>query len=328
MRRRDFIAGLGSTAAWPVVARAQQGDRVRRIAVMMLYAESDPEAVRRMKVFEQALEMLGWTGGRKLQIDYRWNVTTLGKGRDAVTELLKLSPEVIVCASTGQALVAAQAATRTIPIVFLGITEPIGQGFVQSLAHPGGNITGFAYLEPTLGAKWLELLKEIAPGIARVAVMFNPDGTGLFYLRYVEAAAQKFAVEVMMVPVHDPAEIASGIETFSRQQNGALIFPPDAFMSSYYKLAVELAARYRLPAIYQQRAFIDAGGLASYSVNTVEQYGPAASYVDRILRGEKPADLPVQQPTRFELIINLKTARALGLTIPETLLATADEVIQ
>jgi putative ABC transport system substrate-binding protein len=328
MNRRTLIAGLGSAAAWPVMARAQQGERMRRIAVIMLYAESDPEAVRRMKVFEQTLETLGWAGGRKLQIDYRWNVNTLGKGRNAVTELLKLSPEVIVCASTGQALAAAQAATRTIPIVFLGIAEPIRQGFIQSLAHPGGNITGFTYLEPTLGSKWLELLKEIAPGVARVAVMFNPEGTGVFYLHYVEAAAQKFAVEVMMIPVHDPAEIASEIETFSRQPNGALIFPPDAFMGSHYKLAVELTARYRLPAIYQSRAFTEAGGLASYSVNTVEQYGPAASYVDRILRGEKPADLPVQQPTRFEFIINLKTAKALGLTIPETLLATADEVIQ
>jgi putative tryptophan/tyrosine transport system substrate-binding protein len=249
------------------------------------------------------------------------------QGQNAVTELLKLSPEVIV-AGIGPALVAAKVATRTIPIVFLSISEPVRRGFVQSLAHPGGNITGFANMEATLGSKWLELLKEIAPGVARVAVMFNPEDSTGFFFRSVEAAAQKFAVEVIMVPVHDPAEIASGIETFSRQPNGGLINPPDGFSTSYYKLFIELTARYRLPAIYTSRVFADAGGLVSYSVNLVEQYRQAASYVDRILRGEKPADLPVQLPIKYELVINLKTAKALGLTVPQTLLVAADAVIE
>jgi putative tryptophan/tyrosine transport system substrate-binding protein len=242
MRRRQFIAGLGSAAAWPMVAQAQQPDRVRRIAVMMPYAERDPQGLRRIKAFEEALETLGWIGGRKLQIDYHWNVNTVGSGQNAVTELLKLSPEVIV-AGTGMAAVAAQASTRTTPIVFLGTSEPVRRGIIQSLAHPGANITGFTNLEPTLGSKWLELLKAIVPGAARVAVMFNPESSGAFFFRSVEVAAQKFAVEVMMVSVHDPAEIASGIETFSRLPNVGLIIPPDAFSESYYKLFVDLTAR-------------------------------------------------------------------------------------
>jgi putative ABC transport system substrate-binding protein len=328
MRRREFIAGLAGSAAWQFAARAQQPGQIRRIAFMSNYAEGDPEITRRVKMFEQTLEMLGWTGPRKLQIDRRWNIITLDKAHTAVSELLNLSPDLIF-AGIGQALIAAKAATRTIPIVFVAVSEPVTRGFVQSLAHPGGNITGFTNLEPSVGSKWLQLLKEIAPGVGRVAVVFNPESSAAApFFRSVEASGGKFGVEVFMLSVRDPAEITAAIETFSRQPGGGLINLPDGFSPAHRKLFVELTARYGLPAIYPTRVFADAGGLISYAVDFVEQYRQAAIYVDRILRAEKPAELPVQQPTKFELVINNKTAKALGLTIPETLLATADEVIE
>jgi putative ABC transport system substrate-binding protein len=328
MQRREFIAGIGSGAAWPLIANAQGPGPVRRIAAMINYPNGDPIALRRIRAFEQELERRGWTGTRKLQIEYRWDVIILASARTAVAELLALSPEVIF-AGIGQALIAAKAATRTTPVVFVAVSEPVGRGFVESLAHPGGNITGFTNMEPSVGSKWLQLLKEIAPGVTRVAVVFNPESlAGNGFLGALEAAAERFGTKVFISPIHDPAELLAVIETFSRQPGGGLIQVPDGFSQAHRSLFAEATARHRLPAIYASRVFADAGGLISYSVDYVEEYRQAAAYVDRILRGEKPTDLPVQQPTKFELIINLKTANALGLTIPETLLATADEVIE
>jgi putative ABC transport system substrate-binding protein len=328
VKRRRFITLLSGAATWPLVARAQRGDQIPRIAVLTNLAEGDPELLRRVKVFEQALEALGWTGARKLQIDYFWNTGTLGRAEEAVAELMKHPPQVIF-AAIGPALIAAKAATATIPIVFAVVSEPVSRGFVQSLSHPGGNITGFANMEPTLGSKWLALLKEIAPGVARVAVVFNPEtGAAKLFFRSIEEVAQNFAVEVVMAAVHGPMEIASAIETFARQPNGGLINLPDGFSTTYYKLFIELAARYRLPAVYSSPIFAPAGGLASYAPSVIEQYRQAAGYIDRILRGEKPADLPVQQATKFELVINLKTAKALGLQVSPDMLSIADEVIE
>jgi putative tryptophan/tyrosine transport system substrate-binding protein len=328
MRRREFIGALGTTVIWPTVSIAQQFGPARRIAFMTSLPETDREGLRRLKVFEQTLEALGWIGPRRLQIDKRWDVTTVAKGQAAVTELLNLSPEVIL-AGVGQTLMAAKAATQTIPIVFVGVSEPVSQGFVESLAHPGGNITGFTNLEPQVGSKWLQLLKEIAPGVTRVAVVFNPEtGAASLFARSVEASASTFGVEVLLFTVRDPAGIAPAIESVSRQPGGGLIIPPDGFLTAYRNLLVQLTSRYRLPAVYPSRVYTDAGGLASYGTDTAELFRQAARYVDRILRGEKPADLPVVQPTKFEFVINLNVARALGLVVPPTLLVAADEVIE
>jgi putative tryptophan/tyrosine transport system substrate-binding protein len=328
MKRRKFIAGLGGAAAWPLFANAQEPSQVRRIAAMINYPDGDPIALKRISAFEHELERRGWTGTRKLQIEYRWNVITLATARTAVAELLALSPEVIF-AGIGQALIAAKAATRTTPIVFVAISEPVSRGFVDSLAHPGGNITGFTNMEPSVGSKWLQLLKEIAPGVTRVAIVFNPESlAGNGFLGALETAAERFGVKTFILPIHNPSELLEVIEAFSRQPDGGLIQVPDGFSQAHRSLFAEATARHRLPAVYASGVFADAGGLMSYSVDYVEEYRQAAAYVDRILRGEQPADLPVQQPTKFELVINLKTAKALGLTIPETLLATADEVIQ
>ena len=277
---------------------------------------------------QQGLEQLGWTIGRNVRIDYRWGADDVEKIEVAAAELLTLAPDVIL-ANSSWAVATLQQASRTVPIVFTTIYEPVAQGFVQSLAHPGGNITGFTMPEATVGAKWLELLKEIAPQVTRVAFMFDPDNPGpMQSSRSVEAAASNFAVEVVMAPVHGPAEIEAAVTMLGREPGGGLIVPPNSFLLNYRKLIVELAARYRLPAIYGLSFITAEGGLASYGVKTSEQFRQAAGYVDRILRGEKAGDLPVQQPTRYELVINLKTAKALGLNVPPTLLARADEVIE
>jgi putative tryptophan/tyrosine transport system substrate-binding protein len=331
MRRREFIAFLGGTAAataWPLAARAQQPARIRRVGVLMLYAENDQEGQVRAKAFQQGLEQLRWNAGRNLQIHYRWGTGDVEWARAAAADLLRLAPDVIL-ANGGTALRAAQLVAGSVPIVFVGISEPVAQGFVASLARPGGNITGFSNLEPTMGPKWLELLKEIAPRITRVAVMFNPDSSGGALLaRSAASAAEKFAVEVVPAPVRGPAEIEAAMTMLGHEPGGGLILPPDSFMAVHRKLIVELAARYRVPAIYFLRSFNAEGGLISYGVNITDLFRQAAAYVDRILRGEKPADLPVQQPTKFELVINLQTAKALGLDVPPTLLAIADEVIE
>jgi len=330
MRRREFIAFFGSAAAaWPLAARAQPPpERMRRIAVLMPYAEGAPEGEVRVMALQQGLEQLGWTIGRNIRIDYRWGADDVDKIQAATAELLTLAPDVIL-ASSSRAVATLQQASRTVPIVFTTIYEPVAQGFVQSLAHPGGNTTGFTMPEATVGAKWLELLKEIAPHVTRVAFMFDPDNPGPMQSSHsVEAAAPSFAVEVVMAPVHGPAEIEAAVTMLGREPGGGLIVPPNSFLLNYYKLIIELAARYRLPTIYGLSFITAQGGLASYGIKTSEQFRQAAGYVDRILRGEKAGDLPVQQPTKYELVINLRTAKALGLDVPPTLIARADEVIE
>jgi putative tryptophan/tyrosine transport system substrate-binding protein len=324
MRRRELIVGLGIAAAWPLAARAQQGQRMRRIGALMPYAENDPDSQIRMMALLQGLDRLGWTLGRNVAIDIRWNIFDVDRARAAAVELLALAPDVML-ANGITAVQGVLPVTRTVPVVFT-----VAQGFVESLAHPGGNLTGFSYLAPTLGGKWLDLLKEIAPLVTRVAFILNlpssPYG-GLFY-GSIQLANAKFSAQTMFVPVQEPAEFEQIMARLGGEPGGGLIIAPDAFTSIHRKLIVELAARYRLPAIYPRRFFATDGGLASYGVDDAEHYRQVAAYLDRILRGEKPADLPVQQPTKYELVINLRAAKALGLTVPETLLVQADELIQ
>jgi putative tryptophan/tyrosine transport system substrate-binding protein len=329
MRRREFIAGLGSAAAWPVVVRAQQPDRVRRVGVLMQVSENDPEAQVRVAAFRDELTKLGWTIGGNLQIDYRWGASVEERAHAAATELIALMPDAIFVNSTVP-LRAMQQATSKVQLVFASIIEPMGQGFIASLARPGGNTTGFSYLEVSVGGKWLNLLKEIAPGITHVACMFDPQrgpysvGISLF----AQEAAQKLGVRYIAAPVLEPKQIEPVIANVAREPNGGLIISPDALTVTNRPQIIALAARYGLPTIYSERIFAVDGGLLSYGSDYVDHFRQAASYVDRILRGAKAADLPVQQPSKFYLVINLKTAKALGLTVPETLLATADEVIQ
>jgi putative ABC transport system substrate-binding protein len=329
MDRWAFISGstLALLAA-PLVARAQQTERMRRVGVLMLYVENDPEGERRATAFRQGLEKLGWTIGRNLQIDYRWGVGDNDWMRSAAAELLTRAPEVILV-NGSSALRQVQQATRTVSIVFIGAADPVADGFVQSLSRPGGNITGFTVLEPSLGAKLLELLKESAPHVARVAVMFNPDSPSSPRLfESAAAAAPKFAIEVLTAPVREPKEIEGVMARLVGARPHGLIVLPDPTTNTRRKLIVELAARHRLPAIHALRAAVTEGALMSYGISIPDLFRQAAEYVDRILKGEKPADLPVQQPTKFELIINLKTAKALGLTIPPSVLARADQVIE
>jgi putative tryptophan/tyrosine transport system substrate-binding protein len=302
---------------------------MRRIGALMPYAQDDPDSQIRIMALMQGLERLGWTFGRNLVIDYRWDIFDLARARPAAAEVVALAPDVIL-ANGLPAVQGLQTVTRTVPVVFTLITEPVAQGITQSLAHPGGNLTGFSYLAPTLGGKWLDLLKEIAPLVTRVAFIINlpssPYG-GLFY-GSIQLANAKFSAQTTFVPVQEPAEFEQITARLGSEPGGGLIIDPDAFTSIHRKLIVELAARYRLPAIYPRRFFATDGGLASYGVDDAEHYRQVAVYLDRILRGEKPADLPVQQPTKFELAINLRAAKALGLTVPETLLVQADELIQ
>jgi putative ABC transport system substrate-binding protein len=328
--RREFITKLGGAAmAWPLAARAQQTERMRRVGVLMPESEGDPESQARVAMFHGRLQELGWTVGRNLRIDYRWAIGDLERTRVDAAELLRLAPDVILAVAS-PALATVQKATRTIPVVFVAVSEPVAQGFIQSLAHPGGNITGFTNLEPTFGGKWLELLKEIAPRVTRVAIMFNPNTApyAALFSRSVKAAAQKFGVEPADAAVQQLADVESVMSMLAREPGGGLIVPPDPFMAAQGKLIGELAARFQLPAVYPFRFMLAEGGLASYGVNIPDLFRHAASYVDRIFRGEKPSGLPVVQPTKFELVINLKTARALGLEIPPSLLARADEVIE
>jgi putative tryptophan/tyrosine transport system substrate-binding protein len=330
MRRREVITLLGGTAAaWPLAARGQQGDRMRRVSVLIQFAESDPDGQTRVVAFREELKKLGWSVGGNLQIDYRWTVTSEERARSAAAELLELTPDVILAGGT-LALRAVQQATRVVPIVFRDIIEPVGQGFVASLARPGGNTTGFSYLEVSVGGKWLNLLKEIAPRISRVACMFNPQrgpysvGISLF----AQEAAQRLGVQYVAAPLFEPTQIEPAITALAHEPNGGLIISPDAFTVTHRQQIITLAARYRLPTIYSERMFAVDGGLISYGADYVDHSRQAASYVDRILRGANPADLPVQQPSKFYLVINLKTAKALGLDVPTTVLTLADEVIE
>jgi putative tryptophan/tyrosine transport system substrate-binding protein len=302
---------------------------MRRVGWLHFSPESAPEAQVHAVAFRQAIEKLGWNVGRNLAIDYRWGAFNAEKARVLAAELRTFSPDVIISAGTAGTLVLQQTA-GTVPIVFVIVNDPVAQGIVQSLDHPGGNITGFSYLEPTIGAKWIELLKEIAPGVTRIALMFNPDANPSyrFFYQSMGAAAPKFGVQTAMAEVHATSDIEEAMLTIGREAGGGLIISPDSFNYTNRKLIIELAARHRLPAIYGILGTAAEGGLIYYSVDVVDQFRSAAGYVDRILHGTKPADLPVQLPTKFSLTINSKTAKALGLTVPPTLLATADEVIE
>jgi putative ABC transport system substrate-binding protein len=328
LRRREFITLLGGAAAWPLVARAQQGDRMRRVGVLIQFPENDPQGQARVAAFREELQKLGWSLGGNLQIDYRWAASNEERARTAAAELLELTPDVISANST-LPLRAAQQATRTVPIVFTTVIEPIDQGFVASLSHPGGNTTGFSYLEVSIGGKWMNLLKEVAPQITRVVCMFNPQ-SGPYSVEishFAQEAAQSLGVQYVAAPVVEPTQIEPAIATLAQEPNGGLIISPDAFTVTHRHQIITLAARYRLPAIYSERNFAFDGGLISYGPDYIDHFRQAASYVDRILRGASPADLPVQQPSKFYLVVNSKTAKVLGLTIPDKLLALADEVI-
>jgi putative tryptophan/tyrosine transport system substrate-binding protein len=326
MKRRTFI-GLfgGAVAAWPLAARAQQASPVR-VGFLDFPGENDPNALDRIRVFKQGLERLGWAP----MIDYYWSVFNVERAQRAARDVLKLTPEVIVCAGT-PATKALKQATSTVPIVFAIVTEPVAQGIVESLAHPGGNLTGFSYLEPTVAAKWLELLTQIAPHLKHVALMFNPASSpyAQMFFQSIETATSRFAVQAVMAPVHDVNEVEQLIAMLGGKPDSGMIVAAEGFNFANRKLIIELNTRYRVPAIYPDFDSASNGGLIQYSFDFVAQYGgPIVSYVDRILRGAKPADLPVQQPDKFDLVINLTTAKALGLEVPPSLLAVADKVIE
>jgi putative ABC transport system substrate-binding protein len=329
IERRKFLATLGgAVAAWPLAARAQQPERLRRIGVLMSLAVDDAEGQARLAAFLQGLQQLGWIDGRNVRIDTRWGAGDADRTRRYAAELVALAPDVILAVAVAS-MVPLQHATRTVPIVFVQVTDAVGVGFVERLSRPGGNATGFSLSEYGFSAKWLELLKQIAPHMTRAGVLrdpSNPSGIGL--LAAIQGAAPALNVEVSPLGVRDVGEIDRVIATFAQRPNGALILVPTALTVINRQLIINLAARHRLPAIYPYRYFVEAGGLMSYGADEIDQYRLAAGYVDRILKGEKPADLPVQAPTKFELVINLKTAKALGLTVPPSLLAIADEVIE
>jgi putative ABC transport system substrate-binding protein len=329
MKRREFITLLGGAAALPLAARAQQAERVRRIGVLMGYAENDPEAQSRIAAFKQELAALGWTEGRNLRIDIRWAAGDVNRALAFARELLALQPEVIL-SNTTPVTAALHRETRTVPLVFVVVSDPVGSGFVVGLARPGGNVTGFINLEASLVEKWLQLLKEIAPRVMRVAVMFNPQTAPYaeYYLRPLEAAAPKVGVKSFTAPVQSEADIAEVIERLAGEPGSGLIAMTDSFMTVHRKLVIDLTTRYKVPSMYFVSNVPSEGGLISYGVDLTDLFRRAAPYVDRILKGEKPADLPVQVPTKFELMVNLKTAKALGLDVPPSILLRADEVIE
>ena len=331
MKRREFITLLGGAAAvaWPLAARAQQPDRVRRIGVLMASAADDSESQARIAAFLQGLQQLGWADGRNMRIDTRWATTDADDIRRHAAELVALAPDVLV-AATGTATVAPLLqATRTVPIVFVVVIDPVGAGFVASLARPGGNATGFTSYEYGMSGKWLELLKEIAPGVTRAAVLRDPAiASGIGQFAAVQALAPSLGVELSPVDVRDAPEIERAVTAFARSGKGGMIVTASALATRHRELIIALAARYKLPAIYAGHWFVTDGGLLSYGPDYVAQLRQAAGYVDRVLRGEKPADLPVQSATKYETVINLKTAKALGLDVPAPLLARADVVIE
>jgi len=328
MRRREFITLVGSAAAaWPLAVQAQQGGRTRRIGVLMNYASDDAEGQARLAAFHQGLQQLGWTVGGNVQIDYRWGAGDPDRIRKLAAELVALAPDVILSAGS-PSVAALQQATRTVPIVFVTVVDPVSSGFVDSLARPGGNITGFPLYEYSIAGKWLELLKEIAPNMTRAAVIRDAALTaGGGQLGVIQAVAPSVGAEVTPVNVRDAVEIERAITAFARSPNGGLIVTGSTLAGVHRDLIVTLAARHKLPAVYFARYFVVGGGLMSYGPGVVDQYRQAAGYVDRILKGEKPADLPVQAPTKYELVINQKTTKALGITVPQSVLARADELI-
>jgi putative ABC transport system substrate-binding protein len=329
MRRREFITLLGrATAAWPFAARAQQSAKMRRVGVLMNLASDDAEGQARLAAFLQGLQETGWAVGHNVRIDLRWGANDADHFRKQATELVALAPDVILASGTPAATPLLQA-TRTAPIVFVQVVDPVGAGLVANLAQPGGNATGFTVSEYGISGKWLELLKEVAPSVTRVAVLRDPaTSSGIGYLAAIQSVAPSLAMGLTPVGVSDAAEIERGVTAFARASNGGLIVTGNSLTIAHRELIITLAARHRLPAVYNSRLFVNDGGLISYGSDSIDPYRRAAGYVDRILRGEKPADLPVQSPTKFELVISLKTAKALGLTLPPSLLARADEVIE
>jgi putative ABC transport system substrate-binding protein len=328
MRRREFILALGGAAiGWPFAAPAQS-NRLRRVGVLMAMAPNDPEAQVRVKAFEAGLQELGWTEGRNLRLEYRWAPNDATLLRKEATELVGLAPDLILATST-PVLMTLRSATR-LPIVFVQVTDPVGGGFVPNLARPGGDVTGFTSFEFTIGSKWLEVLKHVAPELKRVALIFNPDTApyARMFWQPVEDAARSFDVEPIQAPVRDVGEIKRAIESFADDTNGGLMILPDVSTTNHRDLIIALAARHRLPAVYPFRSFAASGGLMSYGSDVPDIYRRVASYVDRILKGAAPGDLPVQAPVKFEFVINLKTANSLGLTVPPLLLGRADEVIE
>jgi putative tryptophan/tyrosine transport system substrate-binding protein len=330
MRRREFIAGLGSAAAWPLVAGAQQGDRVRRIGVLSPGDENNPVYKSRLSALTQALADFGWTEGRNVRMDLRWDGGDTNRMRALAHELVGLQPDIIVANGTTPGAVAVQRETQTIPIVFATLGDPVASGIVARLDRPGGNITGFANVEATLGGKWLELLSEIVPGLKRATFMFNPDNTGSFsaLLSSLETAARSLKVVPTIAPTYSDAEIETAIIALGREPGGGLVVVPSPFMTAHRTQIISAAARNNIPAVYAFSYYARDGGLLSYGSDQVDISRRAASYVDRILRGAKPGDLPVQFPTKFEMVVNLKTAKALGLTVPPSILLRADEVIE
>jgi putative tryptophan/tyrosine transport system substrate-binding protein len=330
MIRREFITLLGgAAAAWPLAARAQQAARVRRLAVFMNLPEGDPEAQRNVIALREGLAALGWVEGRSIHTDYRWATDDPNSISRSAAELVALAPDVILASAT-DGLAALQKGTQTIPIVFVSVSDPVGQGFVASLARPGGNITGFTAFEFSMGGKWIETLKKIAPSVQQIAVLFNPKTAPYFelFLRSITTGAATFSVKSVATPVQDVGEIEAAMMALARQPNVGLICPSDSYTSTHRKTIISLAGRYTIPAIYAWREFVSDGALVAYGIDRIDMYRRAPPYIDRILKGAKAADLPVQQPTKFELAINLKTAKSLGLEIPPTLLAVADEVIE
>jgi putative tryptophan/tyrosine transport system substrate-binding protein len=331
VKRREFIALVGGAAAVsPLAARAQQPERMRRIGVLMPFAENDRDAMAQLSGFLQGLAQLGWTDGRNVRMDLRWAVGSVDRTRMFAKELVDLQPDVILAHST-PATAALQRETRTIPIVFAVVSDPVGVGFVASLPHPGGNLTGFIHMEASIGGKWLALLTEIAPGVKRATIMFNPDTAPYarsYYLPSFEAAARSLKVAPIVAPVHSEAEIETVITSLGREPGGGLVVLPDTFLQVHRAAIILLAARNNVPAAYCDNSFAVDGGLFSYGPDQVDIFRRAAPFVDRILKGERPADLPVQAPTKYVLALNLRTAKALGLDVPPTLIARADEVIE
>ena len=329
MRRRRFVTLLGGAGvAWPLSARTQQPERMRRVGILVPAAVDDAEFQTRVGAFLQALALSGWSIGRNLWVDTRWATTNHAELRRHAEELVALAPDVIL-APGASAVGPLLQATRTVPIVFAIVSDPVGSGFVESLSRPGGNATGFMQFEFSLNAKWVELLKEIAPGVTRAAVLRDPaTPTGIGQFAVIQYVAPSVGVNVSQVNLRDAGEIERGVAAFARSSNGGLIVAASALSNAHRDLIIALAARHRLPAIYPERAYVAAGGLISYGADYIDQHRRAAGYVDRILKGEKPADLPVQAPNRYELIVNLKTAKTLGLTFPPSIRARADEVIE
>ena len=328
MLRRDFIKGIaGSAAAWPIAARAQQADRTRRIGVLMSVGESDSEGQASVIAFVQRLKELGWTDDRNVRLDIRWGAGDRERNRRYARELTALSPDVLL-GTTSSVLAALQEATRAVPIVFVAVIDPVGAGLVDSMARPGGNTTGFIAFEYAIAAKWLELLKEIAPYVTRAAVLRDPTfAAGIGQFAAIQAVGP-IGMELSVINLHDADAIERGVAAFARHPNGGLVVTSSPFGTNHPGAVAALASRYKLPAVYPFRYYVSAGGLASYGPDNVNQFRPAAEYVDRILKGQKPADLPVQAPTKYETVVNLKAAKALGVDLPSSLLARADEVIE